>query len=279
MESSSRFRYDNNGDCDIGELSSLSTEGNCVIKFNITRSVTAPSYFYYGLANFYQNARTYVTSRSDEQLRGQDNPDISTCEPLEKDDDGETLVPCGLVANSQFNDSFKMCFDADCDREVELNENGIAWDVDRETRFLGNNGSFSQEENERIRDEDFMVWMRTAAYRNWKKLYRIIQTDLEPGVYYVQIKSRFPVKSFDGQKFFFISETTWFGGPNRTMAIAYLVVGGVALMLSILILIRSRITPDLDLPPETTVQLDGLVAESELDKAPLITGERGERQA
>lgn len=276
MESTSRFRYDNNGGCDIGESSA---EGNCTIRFNITSSVKAPSYFYYGLVNFYQNARTYVTSRSDEQLRGQDNPDTSVCEPLEKGADGQTLVPCGLVANSQFNDSFKMCFDSQCTREVALEKNGIAWDVDRESRFLGNNNSFTQAQNERIRDEDFMVWMRLAAYRNWKKLYRIIQTDLEPGVYWVKIDSRFPVKSFDGQKFFFISETTWFGGPNRTLAIAYLVVGGVALLLSILVLIRSRITPDLDLPPETTVQLDGLVGESELDKAPLAARERGERQA
>ncbi|CAN8075197.1 unnamed protein product [Agarophyton chilense] len=270
MESTSRFRYDNRGECNIGPNSTKEVEGTCTVGFNITREVKAPAYFYYGLVNFYQNARTYVTSRSDEQLRGANNPDTGTCEPLEKaPGSNEVLVPCGLVADSQFNDTFKMCFDPNCEREVQWDSSGIAWEVDRESRFLGNNESYSDEQNERIRSEDFMVWMRLAAYRNWKKLHRIIRTDLEPGTYFVQINSRFPVSSFEGEKFFFISETTWFGGPNRAISIAYIAVGGVALVLAIAILLRSRITPDLDLPPETTVDLGDLVTPSDIQKAPL----------
>ncbi|KAI0562496.1 hypothetical protein FGB62_59g14 [Gracilaria domingensis] len=280
LESTPRFRYDNRGSCNIGDTSSTETVGTCRIRFDIERKVEAPSYFYYGLVNFYQNARTYVTSRSDDQLRGTNNPDTGTCDPLENvPGTNQPLVPCGLVANSQFNDTLRLCFDAECEQEVDLKDTGIAWDVDRETRFLGNNESFTDEQNERIRSEDFMVWMRLAAYRNWKKLYRIIPTDLEPGSYYVQIESRFPVSSFDGEKFFFISETTWFGGPNRTMGISYLVVGGVALILAITIMIRSRITPDLDLPPETTVDLGDLVSPSNIQSAPLTADRPSDRNA
>lgn len=262
------LRYDNFGNCDIGPNSTTETVGTCIVPFSVNSPVKAPSYFYYGVVNFYQNARRFVKSRSDQQLRGFDNPDTAECKPLDKDPITENdIVPCGLVARSQFNDSFELCKDAECDQFIKLEKKGIAWDVDRKNRFLGNNDSFTDSQNQQIRDEDFMVWMRTSAYKDWKKLYRIIDEDLEPNTtYYVRISSRFPVKSFGGQKFFFVSDTTWFGGPNRALGIAYMSVGGFVLVLGILILLRSRITPDLALPPETTVLLDGMVDEVDLPK-------------
>lgn len=39
--------------------------------------MAAPVYFYYQLANFYQNHRRYVKSRSDGQLRGDLSADTS----------------------------------------------------------------------------------------------------------------------------------------------------------------------------------------------------------
>lgn len=38
-------------------------------------------------------------------------------------------------------------------------------------------------------DEDFIVWMRTAGLPTFKKLYRIIDTDLQPGSYRVEIEN------------------------------------------------------------------------------------------
>lgn len=38
-------------------------------------------------------------------------------------------------------------------------------------------------------DEDFVVWMRTAGLPTFKKLYRIINTDLQPGNYSVTIQN------------------------------------------------------------------------------------------
>lgn len=245
LYSSPFLRYDERCRAEDG-----TTGSECDFTVEVTKDVEAPSYFYYGLVNFYQNARTYVSSRSDQQLRGANNPDTSECAPLENE------IPCGLIANSFFQDTFEIR-DSD-ENPVSLKKSGIAWSIDKNKRFVGS-GSYSSSVQDLITDEDFMVWMRVAAYRSWKKLYRIIDEDLTAGNYTVRINSRYDVESFDGKKFFFISETTWFGGPNQALGIGYLVVGAVASAVSIFFGIRSRMAMDLDLPPETTVYLDGLV--------------------
>lgn len=257
LYSSALLRYDDVKNCSVGKSTTLNITETCTIGLNIEKNVTAPAYFYYGLVNFYQNSRTYVTSRSDEQLRGTNNANTGTCDPLEKDN-GTVLVPCGLIANSRFNDTFTLCRDLQCTDRVRLNSSGIAWNIDRTKRFIGSD-NYTDAQNALIRSEDFMVWMRLAAYRNWKKLYRIIDEDLPAGKYYVRIDANFPVESFDGEKFFFLSETAWFGGPNKPLGISYLTVGCIALVLAILFFIRSRVAADLDLPMQTTVVLDGLV--------------------
>lgn len=235
---------------------SYSEGGMELVRVVIDQEVKGPSYFYYGITNFYQNARRYIDSRSDPQLRGAQNPDTSTCEPAEFENDSKTvLVPCGLVAQSFFNDSFELFKTEQTPSEankVSLSDTNIAWDIDRNERFASKIGEFDI-------SQDFMVWMRVSAYRNWKKLYRIITDDLTPGDYLVRVNSTFPVSEFGGQKFFFISETTWFGGPNIALGIVYITVGAIALVVAIVFSIRSRMTQDLDLPPETTVHLDGLV--------------------
>lgn len=265
LSSTTRARYDNVSPCNVGNQTLNGESRTCVIRFNITRDMTAPAYFYYGLVNFYQNARLYAKSRSDQQLRGDENPDFTGCDGLETDASGNSVVPCGLVAESRFNDTFELCRDVSCNDPVNVTSKEISWDIDRSRRFKGSD-SFTDEQNALIRSEEFMVWMRLAAYRNWKKLYRVINENLPAGDYFVRIKAQYPVESFDGEKFFFISETSWFGGPNRFLGFAYIVVGGIALLLAIIFLLGSRKTTTLELPPETTVALDGLV------KNPFIPG-------
>ena len=69
-------------------------------------------YMYYGLTNFYQNHRRYVSSRDDNQLTGKVlgigslNDD---CDPYKTGSYNGTTVgyaPCGAIANSLFNGEY-----------------------------------------------------------------------------------------------------------------------------------------------------------------------------
>lgn len=83
-------------------------------------------YVYYELDNFYQNHRTYVKSRSNDQLGGKYIKDVEgliNCDPVTTVGDlyefqrfnlnGVALtdltapaIPCGLIAKSYFTDTF-----------------------------------------------------------------------------------------------------------------------------------------------------------------------------
>jgi len=238
MLETEQLRYDNIPACNVGPRNINGTEQRCVVQVRLDRNVSAPSYMYYGLVNFFQNQRNYIKSRSAEQLRGDFEPgttDLSECDPKVENDDGVELLPCGLTAFSLFNDTLTLCKDRDCAETVGTTKNGIAWDVDVNTRFQEGPASagYTPTINGNITDPDFMVWMRLAAYGTFRKLYYVITEDLEADRdYFVRIDARYPVESFGGEKFFVIAETRWFGGRNNFLAYAYLVVGGLALVLA-----------------------------------------------
>ena len=93
--------------------------------------MTKPVYVYYQLDNFYQNHRRYVKSRSDAQLRGETvvSSDLEDCAPLtvitlEGETTARSLSPCGLIANSLFNDTIALTA---VPTGVSMTQSGIAW--------------------------------------------------------------------------------------------------------------------------------------------------------
>jgi len=50
------------------------------------------------------------------------------------DDEGKIIFPCGAIANSMFNDTFKL-FKSSNSLEVPLIRTGIAWDTDKRHKF------------------------------------------------------------------------------------------------------------------------------------------------
>merc|ERR1719491_516844 len=99
----------------------------------------SPVMVYYQIDNFYQNHRKYFSSRDDAQLLGLPKPQTSTvakaCEPLNILGN-ITLNPCGLIANTLFNDIFELTSGNSSDgKPLEMMEDGIAWQSDIEFKY------------------------------------------------------------------------------------------------------------------------------------------------
>lgn len=186
----------------------------CMIQFTIPEDMGPPVLFYYQLTNFYQNHRRYVNSFFDKQLAGNDVTASavsgSTCEPLKTEEGtGKPFYPCGLIANSIFNDTFYSPYSVgDEGSPYNMSETGIAWDSDKD--LFKNISSATKLDsvavplNWRMRypngytasnpppnlgtDEHFMVWMRTAGLPTFSKLYMRNDTqEMAKGMYQVDI--------------------------------------------------------------------------------------------
>ncbi|CAN0223565.1 cell cycle control protein 50A-like [Lampetra fluviatilis] len=240
---------------------------SCSIAFNLTENFKGPVYMYYGLSNFYQNHRRYVKSRDDNQLYGVKasllNPS-SECAPYEKNG-SIPIAPCGAIANSMFNDTLTLYMANATDNvPVPMIKTGIAWWTDKNVKFqnpepknnltsafagttkpLYWNRSISEldeldSNNNGFMNEDFIVWMRTAALPTFRKLYRRVNmTDngLPAGSYLLKVDYNFPVMSFGGRKRMILSTTSWMGGKNPFLGIAYITVGTICFVLGIVLFI------------------------------------------
>jgi len=232
------------------------------VNITIQSHMAAPVFVYYKLTNFFQNHRRYVKSRSDPQLHGDGyTSSISSCDPLETQGT-YSLYPCGLIANSFFNDTFNATlYLAEApDAGIFLSgaawqRYGIAWSSDINDKFKDVGGVFPNDTVTRIgpggfvlpdvTDEDFIVWMRTAGLPTFKKLYRKIETmDLYPGdVLSINVVNVFPVSSFSGEKAIVLSTTSWLGGKNDFLGWAYIVVSILCFILGFLFLAKHIISP------------------------------------
>lgn len=106
------------------------------------------------------------------------------------------------------------------------------WDLDPENK-----------ENNGLQNEDLIVWMRTAALPNFRKLYRRVKYEgsafkgkLPKGNYRLEVDYRYPVTQFDGTKNFILSTTSILGGKNDFLGYAYIVVGSICLVLGCVLL-------------------------------------------
>lgn len=74
----------------------------------------------------------YVKSRSDQQLvQGRNYHSTSSCQPVEFNNN-QSIVPCGLVAWSLFNDTFTFVRER---AKLKVNRKNIAWKSDRNHKF------------------------------------------------------------------------------------------------------------------------------------------------
>ncbi|KAL4567110.1 hypothetical protein LXL04_022684 [Taraxacum kok-saghyz] len=216
----------------------------CVRTLRVPKKMVAPIFVYYQLENFYQNHRRFVKSKSDKQLRDANaQDDTHSCFPEDHTADNKPIVPCGLIAWSLFNDTYKLSARG---KAIDIDKKGIAWKSDKEAKF----GSDVYPKNfqkgaligggkldERIplsEQEDLIVWMRTAALPTFRKLYGKINTDLDAHeTITAEVENNYNTYKFGGRKKLVLSTTTWIGGKNDFLGIAYISVGGLCLFMAI----------------------------------------------
>jgi hypothetical protein len=193
----------------------------CILSFEIPNDIAPPILFYYRLTNFYQNHRRYVKSVDIEQLKGSAISAASIsgdCSPLDLAPDGRPYYPCGLIANSMFNDTFTSLNASNAQRgeggaenpEYIMTENGTSWphegDLYGKTKYKPSdvvpppfwqdryvNGSYdSLDELPNLHTwEPFQVWMRTAGLPVFSKLAQRNDHDtLKAGTYRLKIYDR-----------------------------------------------------------------------------------------
>lgn len=248
------YEYQDPDDVSTGSSLTVTIDASdCVGPFH--GSIASPIFLYYELSNYYQNHRRYVKSRNDEQLRGvvyTDSSSLSSCDPLITDNEGKIFSPCGLVARSVFNDTFRLLKDG-VPIEIKDAASVIAWSSDIEYKFKNPTGADPAVVNEwldetifpgKVENGHFIVWMRSAALPTFRKLYARIDNNIELPIQ-VQIENRYPVASFRGKKRVVLSTTSWLGGRNSFLGVAYLFIGTWCFIFGIFFIVKNYKTPRL----------------------------------
>lgn len=263
----------------------IPVERSCEIMFDIPTNMGPPVYMFYRLSNFYQNHRRYVASFSEKQLNGKavsaaELKSDASCKPLITNEDGVPYYPCGLIANSLFNDTFSTLTPVSANSSLGTDANstqwfrgsqrrlhynmtaeGISWstDKDRFKRTTYNASDVVPPPNwakmfpdgytdENMPDiaswEALQNWMRTSAMPTFSKLARRNDNDvLEAGTYLVNIGLNFPVLPYNGTKSVVLTTRSALGGRNSFLGVAYIAVAAVALVLGLAFLIKNTVSP------------------------------------
>lgn len=237
----------------------------CQIKFEIPKDIKGPVFLFYKLTNFFQNHREFVESYDLPQLKGvavsADDLD-DDCKPLKTNEDGKPYYPCGLIANSLFNDTFSSPYNPDdTSNTYNMTDKGISWSSDRKrfkkTKYSAEEivpppnwakqfpDGYTDDNLPNLHEwEALQVWMRTAGLPSFMKLALKNEDDkLEKGVYVIDVGLNYPVSMFGGTKSFVLTTSSVLGGRNLSLGIAYLVVAALVILFGVIFLIKYVIKP------------------------------------
>ncbi|RCH78470.1 hypothetical protein CU098_000780, partial [Rhizopus stolonifer] len=177
----------------------------CTIDFTVPTTMKGPIYMYYRLTNFYQNHRQYIKNYDPDQLLGKtvSSSTLHTnCDPLAFSSTGKVIYPCGLIANSMFNDTISNFTSvSDPSLTYHMSSRNIAWPSDKQKyaettyqtsaivpppnwikRYPNSEYTSDYPPPDLSQDEHFMVWMHVAALPDFRKIWgRNDTSDLSAG--------------------------------------------------------------------------------------------------
>jgi hypothetical protein len=257
-------------------VTDVTMERQCVIEFDIPANLEPSVFLYYKLTNFYQNHRRYVKSMDANQLKGQarsaSDLDKSDCKPLGSRG-GKPIYPCGLIANSIFNDTFSDLVLQNpaegADATYNFSSTGIAWPGEKKKyvsspiapiggyanlsaivpppnwlKQFPNNYTDDNPPPDLRNDEHFQNWMRTAGLPTFTKLSGRNDNDImTKGRYRIVIGLNYPVQLYKGTKSIVISTVSWIGGKNPFLGWAYVATAALFVLLAIIGTARHLIKP------------------------------------
>lgn len=244
-----KLSYDDTNDNDV-----------CQLQFEVPNTIKKPVYVYYKLTNFYQNHRKYVQSFDRKQINGKavKYEDLDTnCEPL-RNINGKAIYPCGLIANSMFNDTFGQVFKGydKNTQDYQLTNKKISWAIDRKqfkkTKYNASDivpppnwikrfpNGYTDDNIPNIHEwEEFQVWMRTAALPKFYKLALKNETvPLPKGQYVMEIGLNYPTTIFGGTKSIVLTTLGVAGTRNLSLSIMFLIVAGISAVFAIIFLVK-----------------------------------------
>eukprot|EP00770_Monocercomonoides_exilis_P003218 MONOS_3197.1-p1 / transcript=MONOS_3197.1 / gene=MONOS_3197 / organism=Monocercomonoides_exilis_PA203 / gene_product=LEM3 / transcript_product=LEM3 / location=Mono_scaffold00073:63932-65222(+) / protein_length=260 / sequence_SO=supercontig / SO=protein_coding / is_pseudo=false len=226
------------------------------IPFHVEKDVAGPVYVLYQLDHFYQNHRRFVTSRDYDQLRGKklNDRELNKCDPRSGENqqikDSER-IPCGIAANTMFNDIFSVEYLGDATKsiknnissnaqeeirqQIEIKKDGIVWPSDKK---LYKSQAGSQKD---VTSDAFIGWMKPAALPSFRKMYGIITDGLKKGDYQVNIVNNYNLTL--NEKSVVFTKHSWFGGKNDLLGIMYVVFGGLCGILALIVAVKSLFCP------------------------------------
>lgn len=233
----------------------------CSLKFSIPMVLEPPIYLYYELSNFYQNHRSYVKSVYWPQLSGVkelSEDALKSCTPLVgKTIDGvfKPYYPCGLIANSYFNDTISDLYFPDTqtivvdfsDKEISLKADSelykkSPYNFDEilpppfwEDHYPNKQYTEDFPPPDLSENQHFHVWMRIAALPTFRKLYGINKkTKMMVGTYEVQIAMNYNISQFGGRKKLIITTKGAFGGKTPFLGYVIITLSSVFVFFGIL---------------------------------------------
>ncbi|KAJ3929574.1 MAG: cell cycle control protein [Lentinula lateritia] len=264
-----------NNSANSGEFDVFNQQ-QCVIQFDVPADLSSSVFMYYKLTNFFQNHRRYVKSLDSDQLRGKGGSasDLNNgdCKPLGSMN-GKPIYPCGLIANSLFNDTYTnpillnpSNFDEATNVTYSFSSENIAWPGESKKYVstpVGNgydsvddivpppnwakrfpNGYTTDNIPNLAADEHFQNWMRTAGLPTFSKLYgRNDQDTMEKGRYLITVGLNFPVRPYKGTKSIVISTVSWIGGKNPFLGWAYVAAAALFMLVAVAGTARHLIKP------------------------------------